>query len=271
MLPHDRRRLPGRPDRPHRPRRHPQPPPPWICRRRATKPAVLAELAASPPRTTRSKKSLIGCGYHNTHTPPVILRNVLENPGWYTAYTPYQAEISQGPAGSAAQLPDHHRRPHRPADRQCLAARRSHRRRRSRGHGACHQPHQQHHRWLPSPPTCTRRPAPCSPPAPARSAGPSSTFAPGDTAAIARRQPFAVRAAISRHHRRHPRPASAEIAAAHAAGALAIVAADLLSLALLTPPGEMGADVVVGTAQRFGVPMGFGGPHAAFFATTRSL
>jgi glycine dehydrogenase len=92
-------------------------------------------------------------------------------------------------------------------------------------------------------------------------------FAPGDMAAMASARPFAVvlqypgtSGAI--------RPLHGEIAAAHEAGALAIVAADLLSLVLLTPPGEMGADVVVGSAQRFGVPMGFGGPHAAFFATT---
>ena len=90
--------------------------------------------------------------------------------------------------------------------------------------------------------------------------------APGDAGAIDAAAPFAVVL-------QYPgttgavRDLSAEIEAAHAAGALAIVAADLLSLALLTPPGEMGADVVVGSAQRFGVPMGFGGPHAAFFAT----
>ncbi len=91
-------------------------------------------------------------------------------------------------------------------------------------------------------------------------------FAPGDTAAIGAAQPFAVVL-------QYPgtsgalRDLHAEIAAAHEAGALAIVCADLLSLVLLTPPGEMGADVVVGSSQRFGVPMGFGGPHAAFFAT----
>ncbi len=90
--------------------------------------------------------------------------------------------------------------------------------------------------------------------------------APGDVAAIAAAQPFALLL-------QYPggtgavRDLRAEIEAAQALGALAIVAADPLSLAVLTPPGEMGADVVVGSAQRFGVPMGFGGPHAGFFAT----
>ena len=91
-------------------------------------------------------------------------------------------------------------------------------------------------------------------------------FAPGDVAAIGAASPFAIVL-------QYPgttgalRDLHTEITAAHEAGALAIVAADLLSLVLLTPPGEMGADVVVGSAQRFGVPMGFGGPHAGFFAT----
>ena len=90
--------------------------------------------------------------------------------------------------------------------------------------------------------------------------------APGDVAAIATRQPFAILL-------QYPgstgalRDLTPEIEAAHAVSALAIVAADPLALALLTPPGEMGADIVVGSAQRFGVPMGFGGPHAGFFAT----
>ena len=213
-------------------------------------------------------KSLIGQGYHGTHTPPVIRRNVLENPGWYTAYTPYQAEIAQGrleallnyqtmiadltglPIANASLLDE----ATAAAEAVTMAANVS----RSKSRIVCVATdlHPQTRAVL------------------ATRAAPVGIelidIAPGDTAAIGAAAPFAVvlqypgtTGAI--------RDLRAEIAAAHAAGALAIVCADLLSLVLLTPPGEMGADVVVGSAQRFGVSMGFGGPHAAFFATKDAL
>jgi glycine dehydrogenase len=226
--------------------------------------AVLAELAGLASRNDSSVKSLIGCGYHNTHTPPVILRNVLENPGWYTAYTPYQAEIAQGrleallnfqtmiadltglPVANASLLDE------ATAVAEAVAMAAGISRGGSLTIAVAADLHPQTRAVL-----ATR----------AWPLGWSLVdFEPGDAAAIGAANPFAVvlqypgtTGAI--------RPLQGEIAAAHEAGALAIVAADLLSLVLLTPPGEMGADVVVGSAQRFGVPMGFGGPHAAFFAT----
>ncbi len=229
--------------------------------------AILAELADLAAQNDSRTKSLIGCGYHNTHTPPIVLRNVLENPGWYTAYTPYQAEIAQGrleallnfqtaiadltglPIANASLL-----------DEATAAAEAV-----SLAHAVCRTGsttiavatdlHPQTRAVL-----ATR----------ARPLGWTLVdVAPGEVAAIGAANPFALvlqypgtTGAI--------RPLHAEIAAAHETGALAIVAADLLSLAVLTPPGEMGADVVVGSAQRFGVPMGFGGPHAGFFATTEA-
>jgi glycine dehydrogenase len=225
--------------------------------------AALAEMRAIAGRNV-VLKSLIGCGYHGTHTPPVILRNVLENPGWYTAYTPYQSEISQGrleallnfqtaiadlcglPVANASLLDE------ATAVAEGVAMAFSAGKAKSRAVAVAADLHPQSRAVL-----ATR----------ARSFGwELISVAPGDVASIAAAKPFAVVL-------QYPgtlggvRDLRAEIDAAHDAHALAIVAADLLSLTLLTPPGEMGADVVAGSAQRFGVPMGFGGPHAAFFAT----
>jgi glycine dehydrogenase len=230
--------------------------------------AVLAELSALAGKNDVSYKSLIGCGYHGTHTPPVIQRNVLENPGWYTAYTPYQSEISQGrleallnfqtviadltglPIANASLLDE------ATAAAEAVAMAKSLSRTNTGTIAIASDIHPQTRAVLHTrarPLGLTLADIPC-----------------GDTSAIADAKPFALvlqypgtTGAI--------RCLKAEIAAAHAAGALAIVAADPLSLALLTPPGEMGADIVVGSAQRFGVPMAFGGPHAAFFATKETF
>jgi glycine dehydrogenase len=224
---------------------------------------VIAELRGLAAQNVL-KKSLIGMGYHGTITPPVILRNVLENPGWYTAYTPYQAEIAQGrleallnfqtmvceltgmPIANASLLDE------ATAAAEAMALAHAVSRTRSDTVAVSAELHPQTRAVL-----ATR----------ARPLGITLVdVLPGDLAAIGAANPFALVL-------QYPgstgclRDLSEEIGAAHEADALAIVAADPLSLALLTPPGEMGADVVVGSAQRFGVPMGFGGPHAGFFAT----
>jgi glycine dehydrogenase len=225
--------------------------------------AALAELRALAARNVLHK-SLIGMGYHGTHTPPVILRNVLEDPGWYTAYTPYQAEIAQGrlealltfqtmiceltamPIANASLLDE------ATAAAEAMTMAHAVSKAKSAVLAVATDLHPQTRAVL-----ATR----------AKPLGIRLLdVAPGDLAAIAAARPFALVL-------QYPgttgavRPLGPEIDAAHAAGALAIVAADLLALTLLAPPGAMGADVVVGSAQRFGVPMGFGGPHAGFFAT----
>ena len=225
--------------------------------------ATIAELRALAEQNARVK-SLIGQGYHGTVTPPVILRNVLENPGWYTAYTPYQAEIAQGrlealvnfqtmiceltamPIANASLLDE------ATAAAEAVTLAHSISKAKSTTIAVASDLHPQTRAVL------ATRAWPL--------AHTLAEFAAGDAEAIKAAAPFAVVL-------QYPgttgeiRDLRAEIDAAHAVGAIAIVAADLLSLALLTPPGEMGADVVLGSAQRFGVPMGFGGPHAAFFAT----
>ncbi len=225
--------------------------------------AVIEELRDLAGQNQRLR-SLIGQGYYGTFVPPVIGRNVLENPGWYTAYTPYQAEIAQGrleallnfqtmvcdltgmPIANASLLDE------ATAAAEAVAMAHASARTKTGSVAVCADLHPQTAAVL-----ATR----------AQPLGWTlASFAPGDTAAIGAAQPFAVVL-------QYPgtsgalRDLHAEIAAAHEAGALAIVCADLLSLVLLASPGQMGADVVVGSSQRFGVPVGFGGPHAAFFAT----
>ena len=225
--------------------------------------AAIAELRALAAQNA-SVKSLIGMGYHGTVTPPVILRNVLENPGWYTAYTPYQAEIAQGRLEALVnfqtliceltgmEIANASLLDEATAAAEAMAMAHALSKTKSAVLAVATDLHPQTLAVL-----ATR----------ARPLGiVLRQVAPDDIAGIGAAAPFALLL-------QYPgttgalRDLSAEIAAAHAVGALAIVAADPLALALLTPPGEMGADIVVGSAQRFGVPMGFGGPHAGFFAT----
>ncbi|HBK04894.1 MAG TPA: glycine dehydrogenase (aminomethyl-transferring) [Acetobacteraceae bacterium] len=225
--------------------------------------AIIAELRALAAQN-RPVKSLIGMGYHGTVTPPVILRNVLENPGWYTAYTPYQAEIAQGRLEAllnfqtmiceltGMEIANASLLDEATAAAEAMAMAHALSKSKSDVLAVATDLHPQTLAVL-----ATR----------AKPLGITLTqVEPGDLTAVGAVNPFALLL-------QYPgttgalRDLSEEISAAHDAGALAIVAADPLSLALLTPPGEMGADIVVGSAQRFGVPMGFGGPHAGFFAT----
>ena len=221
---------------------------------------ALAELAALAASNTVAT-SMIGLGYYDTLTPPVLIRNILENPAWYTAYTPYQPEISQGrleallnfqtmvsdltamEVANASML-----------DEATAAAEAMTLLRRA-GKAA--------RRGSSSMPTCFRRPRRCSRPARNRSASNSSrpTCAPDCPTASSSVSSCSCRARPARSWSGLP-----WWLAAHERGALVAVGADLLALTLLTPPGEIGADVCFGTTQRFGVPMGYGGPHAGYLA-----
>ena len=210
-------------------------------------------------------RSFIGQGYYGTHTPNVILRNILENPAWYTAYTPYQAEISQGRMEALinfqtmcadltgmeianASLLDEATAA---AEAMTLAKRSA----KAKGNvivvsGDAHPQTLEVMHTRAEPLGLTIKQA---------------NSAEEWDAAIAADDYFA---ALIQY------PASSgwlmdwsdEVAKIHAKGALAIFATDLLALTLLKTPGEMGADIVIGNSQRFGVPFGFGGPHAAFMA-----
>ncbi|RBJ83534.1 glycine dehydrogenase (aminomethyl-transferring) [Pseudomonas sp. MWU12-2534b] len=204
--------------------------------------------------------SLIGMGYHGTLTPTVILRNVLENPGWYTAYTPYQPEIAQGRLEALlnfqqmtidltgldlanASLLDEATAA---AEAMALAKRVT----KSRSNlffvdEHCH----------PQTLSVVRT----------RAEGFGFELIVDAVDNLPAHQVFGALLQYPDTHGeiRDLRPLIDHL---HAQQALACVAADLLSLLVLTPPGELGADVVLGSSQRFGVPMGYGGPHAAFFA-----
>jgi glycine dehydrogenase len=230
----------------------------------ASEAEVAAELRALAARN-QVLTSMIGLGYYGTITPPVIRRNVLESPGWYTAYTPYQPEISQGrleallnfqtvvedltglPVAGASMLDE----ATAAAEAMALAHRTARR---------------------------------------------GETFVvdadvfPQTLAVLrTRAEPIGLRVVV--HDLSKPLPdadvfgvlaqypgasgairdLASVVDAAHDRGALAVVAADLLALTLLRTPGEAGADIAVGSTQRFGVPLGFGGPHAGYLATRSGL
>lgn len=228
----------------------------------ATETEVLAELAELAGRN-RVLRSYLGMGYSGCVTPPVIQRNILEDPGWYTAYTPYQPEISQGrleallnfqtvvldltgmECANASLLDEGTAAAE--AMTLCLRALRKTKARVFFVAEGCH------------PQTIavvqTR----------AKPLGIEVVV--GDPAAWDFSTPtFGVLLQYPTTDGK-VEDYAAVVERAHAAGALTVFAADLLALTLLRPPGELDADVVIGNSQRFGVPLGFGGPHAAFLAT----
>ncbi|WP_020107670.1 aminomethyl-transferring glycine dehydrogenase [Nocardia sp. 348MFTsu5.1] len=221
---------------------------------------VLAELAALAGENTVAT-SMIGLGYYDTLTPPVLIRNIIENPAWYTAYTPYQPEISQGrleallnfqtmvsdltgmEVANASML-----------DESTAAAEAMTLLRRA---GKSKSP-----RFLVDADLFPQTAAVIA--TRARPLGIEIVTADltaglpdGEFFGVLAQTPTATGRVID---------SAALIEAAHERGALVAVGADLLAMTLITPPGELGADVCFGTTQRFGVPMGFGGPHAGYLA-----
>ena len=219
-----------------------------------------------------SWRSFIGLGYYGCVTPPVILRNLLENPGWYTPYTPYQAEVAQGrleallnfqtavadltgmEIANASLLDEATAAAEAMTMLFRLQARQRPDARRFLVSSGCFPQTIEVVRGRAEP--LGIRVDVDDVVATARSGG-----RPDDLIGVLVQSPDAS----GRLHDLAP-----VTAWAHDAGALVVAASDLLALTLATPPGEMGADVVVGNAQRFGVPLGCGGPHAAFFAARRA-
>ncbi|MEQ8333285.1 aminomethyl-transferring glycine dehydrogenase [Nisaea sp.] len=225
-----------------------------------TESAVLQKLRQYA-NTNTVNRTLIGMGYYGTRVPAVIQRNILENPAWYTAYTPYQPEISQGrlemllnfqtmigdltglDIANASLLDEG------TAAAEAMAF--CHKASKNKGSvffvsKNCH------------PQTIDILQTRAAPAGLTVVVGDENDALPEDAFAILLQYPD-TNGAVHDY--------AGIVEKAHAQGALAVVAADLLALTHLTPPGEFGADVAIGTSQRFGVPLGFGGPHAAYFAT----
>jgi glycine dehydrogenase len=214
-------------------------------------------------RGNKQFRSYIGLGYNGTEVPQPILRNILENPGWYTAYTPYQAEISQGrleallnfqtmcsdlsglPIANASLL-----------DEATAIAEAMHMLYAARPKELANA-----HKFFADkglyPQNIDVLKTRCAPIGVELVVGDAKDFDPADGSFGLALQYPAIDGSVNDYR--------AIVAKAKAAGVRTAVCADLLSLVLLTPPGEWGADVCVGNSQRFGVPMGYGGPHAAFF------
>jgi glycine dehydrogenase len=231
----------------------------------ATEVEVTAELRALAAMNTVATP-MIGLGYYGTHTPAVIRRNVLENPAWYTAYTPYQPEISQGrleallnfqtviadltglPLAGASLLDE----PTAAAEAMALCRRNS---------------SSSSHRFYVDADVLPQTRAVVH----TRAVPMGIEVVVADlTHGLPDAECFGVLVqdpGTSGRVRDH----AALAAQAHQAGALVVAATDLLALTLLRPPGEWGADIAVGSSQRFGVPLWFGGPHAGFIAVRESL
>ena len=230
----------------------------------ASEPDVLAQLRAHAANN-RVLTSMIGLGYYDTVTPPVILRNVMENPAWYTAYTPYQPEISQGrleallnfqtmvsdltalPIANASLLDEG-----TAAAEAMTLARRS-----TKGGGAFVIDADTHPQTIA---VVRTRAKPLG--IEVLVADTRAGLPAGEIFGLLVQYP-GTSGLVS--------DLSSVVDEAHGRGAIVTVATDLLALTLLKAPGEFGADIAVGSSQRFGVPMGYGGPHAAFMAVRAGL
>src|SRR2546427_5275321 len=221
---------------------------------------ALAELRVIAQKN-KIARSFIGAGYYDCITPPVIQRNILENPGWYTAYTPYQAEIAQGRLEALLNFQQ------MILDLTALDIANA--------------------SLLDEATAAAEAMALCHAAVPNRKVFFVADNCHPQTIAViqTRAKPLGIEIKIGDYSRfqfddtifgaliQYPGTDGAIydydefVRQAHDAGALVVVATDILALTLLKPPGEFGADVAVGNTQRFGVPLGFGGPHAAYFAT----